>query len=255
MGRRQRAPGGPILKYRDSPGRNECHARMAEAARVCDQGADDLPDARPREVWLSVCDESGNLSVVPRSRSILWLLLLSALAAALVSAAAAPTASADTRPDATALKAYLSSAHWPIRTSWLRARFVSRSIDGWVTYGDPPFLGQIAAGCATLIEMGADPRGSPATVKVVPNALSRPDLRVARKFSESRLKCRQARKLAKLARASDTTQAQNQARHYFQEFAPTLRTFAQAVAAWRLAVLDYAPTVGVETPDWVIRLQ
>ena len=191
---------------------------------------------------------------MPRSRSILCLVLVSALAAALVSPAAA-TASADTRSRATALQAYLSSAQWPMRTSWLRARFVSSSIDGWLMHGDPPFLGQIAAGCATLIEMGADPRGSPATIKVVPAALSRQHLRAARTFSESRLKCREARRLAKLAKASDTNQTQDQARQYFQDFAPGLRAFAHAVAAWRRAVLDYAASVGVTAPDWLVQLR
>jgi hypothetical protein len=98
--------------------------------------------------------------------------------------------------------------------------------------------------------MGSDPRGTPATIRDVPDALARPHLRVARQFSVLHQKCREARRLAKLAHETGTTQAQSQARRYFEEFAPTPRAYAQAVAAWRLAVLSYAASVGIPPPDW-----
>jgi hypothetical protein len=40
---------------------------------------------------------------------------------------------------------YLSSMSWPVRASLLRAEAVSAGIEGWLSAGDPPYLGGIAA--------------------------------------------------------------------------------------------------------------
>src|SRR4051812_34177911 len=62
------------------------------------------------------------------------------LTAALAGAISAPGAG---DPEAAALRHYLSSMSWPVRASVLRAGSVSSAIDGWITAGDPPFLGEI----------------------------------------------------------------------------------------------------------------
>jgi len=160
------------------------------------------------------------------------------------------------------LKHYLSAMSWPVRASLGRAQWVSTSISGFLLYGDPPFLGQIAGRCRSL--RAVEERGR--LLRITPvGPLQANHRRMARAYSEMRAACKQAR-LTALAlrgaieryyethRATDKAtlqRAERAARRLLPLQRKKIQTFFHALRAWRLATLRYAATLEVPAPAWL----
>ena len=201
------------------------------------------------------------------------------LMAALSAAAAAPVTGAASDPQEATLAKYLSSASWPVRASSLRVHTVADRINGWLARGDPPYLGGVAAACSNLLALNSDRRGNVAKL-TAPAPLQTAHVRLSRAYSKVEAGCREARAVAVRARDAGERLAGEirkkvrdrdeafalilrdlgklpewqRARQYFLQFAPTLRSFSQTVARWRLAVLAYSSTLRVPPPVWVRQL-
>jgi hypothetical protein len=166
-------------------------------------------------------------------------------------------------PERASLLHYLSGMSWPVRASTLRSNSVGVAISGWLDPSDPPYLGQIAASCKKLRAVEA--RGHLLQV-TPPQHLEGNHGDLSRAYSQVRAGCQAARLTALGVRAAidrsfrtrsavdkaASQRAEATARQSLARFASTtLRSFTQAVARWRLAVLRYAADLGVRPPEWV----
>jgi hypothetical protein len=183
--------------------------------------------------------------------------------------AAAMTASASveaglSRP--ASLHGYFSSMSWPVRASALRAYSASSAIEGWVTVGDPPFLGGIAARCLNLLAV--ESRGRLLQIDAPPG-LRVGHGRLVRAYSQARSGCWEARFHALAVRAASNRfyrsrsaadrrawdRAASVARRELRLHQTTLRSFVRAVFAWRLAALAEAKAAGLPAPVWLTALR
>jgi hypothetical protein len=188
--------------------------------------------------------------------------LVAAVMTLLTSVAATPaTGAAD--PQARLLLTYLSSMSWPVRASLGRAESLGSAIDGFVSPGDTPYLGAIAASCRKLRAVEA--RGRLLRITAPPR-LGAQHRRVAASYSKLRAGCIEVRRTALAVRAARdrfaTTGAaadeaalqkiEAAARRSLPQFSrTTLRSFTQAVQAWRASVLRNAAILGIAPPAWV----
>jgi hypothetical protein len=175
-------------------------------------------------------------------------------AAAIAAAPAAEAAGAR----ATSLQRYLSSMSWPVRASVLRTSAVTTAIDGWLTIGDPPFLGGIAGNCRSFRAVESDTRGRLLQITAPPH-LGESHLRLVRAYSAARAACSDVRLTALAFRAADerafrTHRAADKAaadrleaaaRTEFRLGRTTLESFRRAVHAWRTAAFAEADAAGV----------
>src|SRR5262249_40497732 len=166
--------------------------------------------------------------------------------AALLASSVAHGAAA--RRDEVSLQTYLSSMSWPVRASAWRAHYAAEAIDRFVSPGDPPFLGQVAASCRKLGEVEARghlPRVSP------PAAPAASHRSLVRAYANAVAACKDARLKAlafrdALERYWGTTKPKDKAKLHRAEAAAhaalpryartALRPFVVSVVTWRLAV-------------------
>jgi hypothetical protein len=182
-------------------------------------------------------------------------LALVLVACALASpAAAAPAGGA--KP--ASLQAYLASMSWPVRASALRTRAATSAIEGWLTQGDPPFLGGVAGNCRSFRAVELDDRGGLLQITAPPR-LERSHLRIVRTYSAARAACGTVRLAALAFRAADerafrTHRAADEiaadrleavARRELRLGRTTLESFGPAVRAWRTAASAEADAAGV----------
>jgi hypothetical protein len=173
------------------------------------------------------------------------------LVAALVGVVVGQAARADTTKRSQ-LDRYLSGMSWPLRASVLRAMSASRAIDGVVTYGDPPFLGQVAIACERFrdVEAVGARRGVGAILRIAPPApVALNHARLSRAYAEARVGCARAQRLARAAlRKADSAPVRVQLRAFGRI---TLRDFFNTVRAWRSAMLREAAAIQLQPPGWL----
>jgi hypothetical protein len=152
---------------------------------------------------------------------------------------------------------------WPMRASVGRVAPIRDAIGGFITAGDPPYLGGIAFGCRNFRAVEA--RGhllritSPARLRTAHAGLSRA-------YSTLRADCREARLTAlgvvaatnrfyRTGSAADKAameRAGASARRSLGRFRDTtLRSFIEKARGWRSAALRYAATLGLPPPRWL----
>jgi hypothetical protein len=200
---------------------------------------------------------SGNLKV-----RVLRLVLI--LATALLAVISNPAAQADAG-ERRGFDRYLAGMSWPLRASVLRAMSASRAIDGVLTYGDPPFLGQVITACEKFrdVEETGRRRGVGAILSIVsPKPIAASHSRLSDAYVEARVRCARAERLAIAAlkagnrsnwTASGGTTAKTRAG--LREFDRiTLRRFFGAVRTWRSAMLREAAALRLQPPRWLRRL-
>jgi hypothetical protein len=160
---------------------------------------------------------------------------------------------------------YLAGMSWPLRTSVLRAMSASRAVEGVLTYGDPPFLGQVRTACEKFrdVEETGRRRGCGAMLSIVsPNPLAANHARLSRAYAGARVGCERAERLAVAAlmagnRSSwaESGRATAPMRAGLREFDRiTLRRFFAAVRAWRSAMLREATALQLPPSVWLWRL-
>src|SRR3954447_26803022 len=177
------------------------------------------------------------------------------------------TVSAAADPQVGSLRMYLSSMSWPVRASLARAVSVGWDIDGFISPGDPPFLRMVAGNCRNLRDVEA--RGRLLRL-IAPPQLAANHHSLSASYSTLRARCKEARLTALAVGAArdrfDRTgavadkaawqRADAAARKSLPRFSrTTLRSFTQAVHAWRASVVRYAMTLGIPPPLWVKELQ
>jgi hypothetical protein len=83
-----------------------------------------------------------------------------------------------------------SASRRPLRASVLRAMSASRAVEGVLTYGDPPFLGQVRTACEKFrdVEETGRRRGFGAMLSIVsPNPLAANHARLSRAYAGARV--------------------------------------------------------------------
>ena len=187
-----------------------------------------------------------------------WLVALAGVTVGAMAAAVAPVSGAPARAS---LRHYLAAMSWPMRASVGRAVPVRDAIGGFITAGDPPYLGGIAFGCRNFRAVEA--RGHLLRIEA-PTRLGTAHAGLSRAYSTLRAECRKARLTAlgvvaasnrfdRTGSATDKAameRAAAAARRSLGRFrATTLHSFMETARAWRSAVLRYAATLRLPPPE------
>jgi hypothetical protein len=172
-------------------------------------------------------------------------------------------ASGTSRNDGVALEHYLSEMSWPVRASVGRSASLRAALDGFLSIGDPPYLGGIAGACRNFRDVEA--RGRLLQV-VPPAALRLPHASLVGAYSDLRARCVQARstalgvrdagdRFARSGKPGDKARWQRleaAARTTLRQFErTTVAGFTDAARSWRSAVVRNAARLSVTVPAWL----